>query len=308
MSNTGTIRSWAAISIAAIGLAVLATAQPPKGQKSLAGDTDQEADVIRQSGREFADAFNKGDAAAVAALWTANGECREAGGETFVGRDAIEKAYATYFKANAGAKIELLVKSIRFPAKDLAVEEGLVRQSRATNDLPRSTHYVTVHSREDGRWKVALSSEGGVGEDRLEDLDWLLGDWTTKVKDDAVRLTFARDTKKPLITGTFTRTATGKDPVSGSVRISLDPETGQIRSWGFEDDGAHSQALWVCDGKSWVQDCRGVLADGTPTAERIILRRVGADAITWHSVDRVLGDTPLRDTVPLRLTRAAASK
>ena len=140
-------------------------------------------------------------------------------------------------------------------------------------------------------------------QDRLEDLDWLLGEWTTKVKGDDVKLSFVRDPKKPVVTAKFTRTPSGKDPVSGTIRIAFDPETGQIRSWGFEDDGAHSQALWLCDGKSWVLDSRGVLADGTPTAERIVLQRVGPDVITWQAVDRVLGETQLTDTPPMRLTR-----
>lgn len=266
-------------------------------------DADREA-VVKTS-REFADAFNKGDAKAVAAMWTENGECREANGETFRGRAAIEKAYAEFFKAVPGAKVEVLVKSVRFPAKDVAVEEGLIRQSRGPKDLPGTTAYVAVHAREGGQWKVALSSEAGVGQDRLEDLDWLLGDWTTKVKDADVKLSVTRDPKKPFVTATFTRTPAGKEPLSGSIRISLDPETGRIRSWGFEDDGAHSQALWFCDGKSWVIDTRGVLANGTPTSERIVLQRVSPDVITWRAIDRVIGETSVTDTAPMRLTRAA---
>jgi uncharacterized protein (TIGR02246 family) len=273
-----------------------------------AAQPDADRQAILKTARDFADAFNKGDAKAIGAMWTDNAECREAGGQTFVGRAAIEKAYADFFKANPGVKIEVLVKSVRFPAKDLAVEEGLLRQTRGPKDLPASTSYVVVHIREGGQWKMALSSEGALGQDRLEDLDWLLGEWTTKVKDDAVKLAFVRDPKKPVITGTFTRAAAGKEPVTGSIRIALDPETGQIRSWGFEDDGAHSQSLWTCDGKSWILDTRGVLADGTPTAERIILQRVAPDAITWRAIDRVLGDTPLPDAPPMRLTRTASPK
>jgi uncharacterized protein (TIGR02246 family) len=279
-------------------------AQPAAGGATNATDRD----AIQKAARAFADAFAKGDAVAVAALWTENGEFREAGGQTIVGRAAIEKAYATFFKANPGAHIEILVKSVRFPAKDLAVEEGLLRQSRGPKDLPATTSYVALHVREGGRWKVALASEGGAGQDRLEDLDWLLGEWTTKVKEGDVQLSFARDPKKPLLRGTFTRTAPGKEPVRGTVRIALDPETGRIRSWGFEDDGGHSQSLWVCDGKSWILDSRGVLADGTPTAERIVLQRVGPDAITWRAIDRLLGDTQLDDTPPMRLTRSATRK
>ncbi|CAN5487855.1 hypothetical protein BH11PLA2_BH11PLA2_46540 [soil metagenome] len=256
-----------------------------------------------KSAQEYAEAFNKGDAKALAAMWTENGESREANGETFVGRTAIEKVYTQLFAKNIGAKIEVLVKSVRFPAKDMAVEEGLIRQTTGAKGLPATTSYVAVHAREGGQWKIALSSEAGVGQDRLEDLDWLLGEWTTKVKDNDVKLSFVRDPKKPVITATFTKTAMGKEPVSGTIRIALDPETGRIRSWGFEDDGAHSQSLWTCDGKSWLLESRGVLANGTPTSAVIVLQRVAADAVTWRTVDRFLGDEHLPDTTPMRLTK-----
>jgi uncharacterized protein (TIGR02246 family) len=292
-----------------LGLLLGGTVQPP-ARSQPAADKQGEADreLIRKSSQDFARAFEKGDAKAVAAMWTENGEFREPNGKTLVGRAAIEKAYDEFFKANSGAKMEVLVKSVRFPAKDLAIEEGLLRHSRGPKDLPATTAYVAVHIREGSQWKIALASEGGTGQDRLEDLDWLLGEWTTKVKEDTLKLSFVRDPKKSVIMGTFTRTPPGKEPVSGSIRIALDPETGQIRSWGFEDDGAHSQSLWVCDGKNWILDSRGVLADGTPTAERIVLQRVSPDVITWRAIDRLLGDTRLNDTTPMRLTRAASPK
>jgi uncharacterized protein (TIGR02246 family) len=290
------------------GIWAQGSAQPggSKGAEAASNDADRAA--IMKSARSFADLFNKRDAKAIAAMWTENGESREAIGKTFVGRAAIEKAYADLFKTNAGGTIEVLVKSVRFTAKDMAVEEGLLRESRGPKDLPATTAYVAVHIREAGQWKIALASEGGARQDRLEDLDWLLGNWTTKVKEDAVKFSFVRDSKKPFITATFTRTPPGKEAVAGSIRVALDPETGQIRSWGFEDDGAHSQSLWVCDGKSWILDTRGVLADGTPTAERIVLQRAGPDVITWQAVDRLVGETHLPDTVPMRLSRVISPK
>lgn len=286
-----------------------AAARPASTSGSFAhedtGDEDRKA--IMNGAKAFTDAFNKGDAQAIGALWTEKGELRDASGLTLLGRQAIEKAYAEFFKANPGVKTEVLVKSIRFPAKDLAVEEGLLRTPRGDKNLTGTTSYVVVHAREGGQWKMALSSDGGSGEDRLEDLDWLAGEWTGKVKDVTVKLSFVHDPLKPVITGTFSRTESGKESATSSIRIAADPETGRIRSWTFETDGGHSQALWSCDGKSWILDARGVLANGTPTAERIILQRSGTDAVVLRSVDRLLGDDKLPDTPPLRLTRAAAS-
>jgi uncharacterized protein (TIGR02246 family) len=269
------------------------------------GDDDRKA--IMSAAQAFADAFNKGDARAIAAMWTEKGELRDESGLTLLGRAAIEKAYTELFKSNPGIKTEVLVKTIRFPAKDLAVEEGLLRSPRGDKSLTGTNSYVAVHVREGGQWKMALSSEGASGQDRLEDLDWLLGDWTAKVKDDTVKFSFVQDPKNPVITGTFTRTEPGKGTVTSAMRIAADPETGRIRSWTCEPDGGHSQSLWFCDGKSWLLDMRGVLANGTPTEERIILQRVGPDAVTLRSVDRLLGEIRLGDTPPLRLTRAAAA-
>ena len=279
----------------------LVARQPPAG-----GPNDADRDAIIRSAQAFADAFNRGDAKAAAATYTENGEASESGGEKYVGRAAIEKAYAEQFKSNAGAKMEILIKSIRFPAKDVAVEEGLLRFTRGPKALPESSAYVVVHSREDGQWKMAVSTETGAGQDRLEDLEWLLGDWATKTPKGDVVFSFARDPKKPVLIGTFNRAPAGKEPLSANIRIALDPETGKIRSWGFEDDGSHSQALWFCDGKSWILDVRAVTADGAPAAERILIQRVAPDAITWRGVDRTLGDASLADTQPLRLSRAAA--
>jgi uncharacterized protein (TIGR02246 family) len=288
--------------------AQLPGAAAPAAAPAVAPTQDADRDAIVKMGREFAEAFNRGDAKAVGAFYTESAETREVGGPTVIGRAAIEKAYTEFFKENPGAKIEVLVRSVRFPAKDMAIEEGLLRQWNGPQDLPASTNYVAVHAREGGQWRVALSSEGGPGQDRLEDLDWVLGEWTTKTKNGTVTFAFVRDPKKAVITGTFTRTPTGKEPITGTIRIAHDPETGGIRSWGFEDDGAHASSIWSCDGKAWILDQRGVLADGTPVAERLLLQRVAPDAITWRAIDRVRGDEQLPDTTPMRLTRTAAPK
>lgn len=259
--------------------------------------------AISKSASEFQAAFNAGDAQRAASSWTENGENRDAAGRTLVGRGAIEKAFADLFKADPSAKVEVLVKSIRFPAKDLAVEEGLLRHTSGSKPLPYTTQYVAVHVREAGGWRIALSSESAAGQDRIEDLAWLEGDWTGKVKGDTVKISFARERDTPVMTATVSRADGDKKMTTRSIRIARDPETGQIRSWGFEPDGSHSQALWVRDAKGWILDVRGVLGDGTTVAERILLQRVGPDAIVWRAIDRMAGDQSLPDTTPARLTR-----
>src|SRR5947209_19618100 len=115
-------------------------------------DPGREADAatIRVMSRDFAAAFNKHDARAIAAQWTEQGECVDADGETVRGRTDIEKAFGDFFKASPNSKIQVLVHSIRFPAPDLAIEEGVLRQVNSIKDLPASTLYSATHGRSGG--------------------------------------------------------------------------------------------------------------------------------------------------------------
>jgi len=293
------------VAVVAIGVMFARDAQEPK---SSAAPRPADEEAIRVTAREFATAFNKGDARAIAAQWTENGEFTDAGGATVTGRAAIEQAFAEYFKEHPKAKVEVLIRSIRFPAPELAVEEGTLRQSVAPKDLPTTTMYSVTHVRTGGRWLAAVGREWGAGQDRLEDLEWLIGQWKATVKDQEVTLTFTRDGDKPFVLGRFTRRDGTKPPESGTMRIGLDPQTGQLRSWHFDEGGGHGQSLWVRDGTNWVLDAVGVLGDGTETASVNILGRVSPDEITWRSIDRVIGGQALPDTVPIRLSRVAPAK
>jgi uncharacterized protein (TIGR02246 family) len=264
--------------------------------------------AIEKSSREFAKVFEKGDAKALAAFWTARGEYHHGVGVSAVGREEIEKLFAEHFKEKKNGKVEVLIESIRFPAKDLAIEEGLVRQSSAGKELPTTTRYSVTHVREGGEWKIAVCREWGAGQDRLEDLDWLVGTWKAKVGDHEATLTFTRDEKRPFILGTFSRKGKGEAVASGTIKIGMDPQRGQIRSWHFDDDGGHGQALWIRDGNRWVLDSVGVAGNGMDTAGVDILARISNNEFTWRSIDRVMGNKGLPDTVPVKLSRVAKGK
>src|SRR5262245_57456980 len=95
-------------------LGVARTGQPtPPEQvgRPQAGEADgRQADreAIRATVREFTVAFNRGDAAAVAAQWTDQGEYHDDGGTSLRGREAIEQAYRELFKDTPNRTIEVL--------------------------------------------------------------------------------------------------------------------------------------------------------------------------------------------------------
>jgi uncharacterized protein (TIGR02246 family) len=267
--------------------------------------TDREA--IHKAGEAFAAAFEKGDAKAIGALWTDGAEYVGEDGTTLLGRAKIEKAFAEALKDGPPAKVQADVRSVRFPSRDTAVEEGFLRHHPNGAGLPSSTRYQTVLVREDGKWLIAHSREWAP-EDRLGDLSFLLGRWQGGPKGEEVSLSFSKDPDGPFIVAKFTRQVTGKPGPTGSVRIGHDAERGQLRSWQFDADGGHGECLWLRDGDKWILDAIGVTGNGTATAAVNILARLGRDEIVWRSIDRVVGGAPLPNTAPVKLSRVREPK
>ena len=71
---------------------------PPSPSKPAAAESE-----IRATAVAFVQAFNRGDAQAVAALWTADGSAADDSGTIYKGRPAIEAQYAELFKQHPGA-------------------------------------------------------------------------------------------------------------------------------------------------------------------------------------------------------------
>jgi len=281
------------------------SATPNAVSKTAGAEGERAADIkaIEQSSRDFSTAYDKADAKAVAALWTENGEYHSDDGVSLRGRKAIEDAYQEHFKEKRAGKAHVVIESIRFPARDLAIEDGLLRQESTGKELPSSTRYSVLHAREGGQWKIAVSREWGADQDRLEDLEWLIGKWRVAVKDQEVILTFERDASKAFLVGQFAKKDKEKTSVSGTMKIGLDPRTGQLRSWHFDNDGGHGQARWLRDGSRWVMDARGVTGAGAETASVNLLGRLGPDEFTWQSIDRMIDQVAVPNTVPLKLRR-----
>ncbi|MEI7684295.1 MAG: SgcJ/EcaC family oxidoreductase [Planctomycetota bacterium] len=277
-----------------------AQAQAPTAVSALSPDHQ----AIVEASKAFTQAFQKGDAKALAAHWTEQGEYSDDRGVELRGRAALEKAFAAVLKAAPKGPVDVQIESIRFPSKDTAIEEGILRRGSDGPELPSSTFYRVWHVREAGQWRVAAAREWGAGRDRMEDLAWLVGVWKGVAKEKEMTLTFSWDKTKPFMTGQFATKAKDKVVASGQIKIAFDAGKNLIRSWSFDDDGGHGQAMWVRDGNRWVMDSRGALTDGTSTAALNILTRLGPNEILWRSIDRVIGGAAAPDTLPIKLIRS----
>lgn len=286
---------------AAIGY--LSGQQP--GGKTLGGKGAKDsADTaaIKKAGQSFIKAYLAGDAKAMAAHWTENGEYFADDGTVLRGRAAIEKSYTELFaKKGDHQEADIEITSIRFPSKDTAIEEGFFKV-RSNKDHWNSSKYSVLHVREDGKWLMALVREHPSEGVSLRDLDWLIGSWEASKGDNEVRTTFEWWGDKSFIRATIHIKQKG-DTREGFQMIGKDRSTGQIRSWTFDNHGAFGEATWHRDGKKWVQDSAGVIDDGHVLAATNIMTMIDHDAFTFQSVHRSVGGEDVADIPPVRVTR-----
>ena len=242
-------------------------------------------------------------------LFAENGEYQDDAGQHLRGREAIEKAYSEFFKENHGRKIDIRVQSVRFPTPDVAIEEGIIHETSSGKELPTTTRYSAVDARVDGAMENGdRARKPGNGQDHLDDLNWLVGNWKGSGKDQEMNLSFVWDEKQPILLAKISRTVKGKPAESGTIKIGFDPRRGVLHSWHSDDDGGHGHAQWHRDGSKWVMRATGMTNNGQETAGENILTRVDNNDFTWRSINRMLGDQQLPDTAPLKLTRVSDGK
>ncbi len=303
-----------------IGLAlcfiVLATAavgaDEPKDTKADEKMADQAA--IRSTADTFVTAFNRGDAKAVAALWTENGTLADERGIIFKGRQAIENEYAAFFKAQPGAKIHVGIQSIDFPAPNLAIEDGLATVAVERGAPPTAGRYSVVHVKEDGKWLMASVRESSIpipsNYDKLRDLEWLVGDWEAKTDDTSLHTEIRWIANKSFLERKYSVEKNGIAFSNGLQIIGWDPATAQIKSWTFDSAGGYGTGLWSPAAEGWSIETAGVLPDGTPTASRDTLIRIPGEnqVFGWRSSKRIAGQVALPDTEEIVLDRVSEKK
>src|SRR3984893_8574593 len=100
-----------------LGLAVRsAPAEEPKRNEK------EEAALLKRA-EAFVEAFHKGDAKAVAAFWTTDGDYTDVTGKRLTGREEIEKSFTAFFAENKGAKVRIEIESLRFITPEVAIED-----------------------------------------------------------------------------------------------------------------------------------------------------------------------------------------
>ena len=261
--------------------------------KPMSGESE-----IRATAAAFVEAFNRGDAHAVADLWTADGTEGDESGTIYKGRPAIEAQYAELFKQHPGARMEVAVKTIEFPSRSTAIEDGAAQVEVERAGPPRASRYTAVHVKQDGKWLMASVRESSIelpsNFARVESLDWLVGTWKAERDGTALQTTVHWIANKSFLERDYTIRKDGIPFSSGKQIIGWDAKAGQIRSWSFDGAGGYGTGLWTATPDGWRIESTGVMADGTPTSSvDLVIRVPGEDNVLgWRSIAQTRAGPP----------------
>jgi uncharacterized protein (TIGR02246 family) len=266
--------------------------------------------AVRKNADAFTRAFNAGDARAVAAFWTQNGEYFGPDGETLRGRDTIEKTYADFFKKNPKATVEIDIQSVRLIGRQTALEEGTLKVRLPEDKEPGVSQYSILHVHEDDAWRMASVREWIPDPQELisvKDIEWLLGSWQAKSNEAELRITYGWDEDKVFLRGRYVLKRGDKVVSSGTQILGKNP-AGGLRSWLFDSSGTYGESVWTREEGRWVMEASGTLPDGSEVTAVNIMIPLGKDAFTWQSIERTAAGSALPDTPPVKVTRVKGDR
>ena len=251
--------------------------------------------AIRSAVDAFAQAFAKGDAKAIAGLFTENGEAVDPEGKAIQGREALENHYAARLAEIPEAKLEPGVESIKPLAPGVATVNGRSRVVGSDGSEVGGARYAATFVERDGKWLVASLREVPETKtvshyERLKELEWLVGEWVEETEEAVVVTSIAWSDNKTYLLRTFDVRVQGKRALTGTQRIGWDPLTKQIKSWVFDDNGGYGEGHWSRAGDQWVVKATGVRPDGRTATATQVLTFVDKDHLKWRSIDRTHGD------------------
>jgi len=292
-----------------LSLLALLTLSPSLLAAKPAATVAQEEQAVRAAGEQFAEAFNRGDAAAVAAHYAPDAVfVNLATGAKWQGRQEIEKQLAQQFANSPKVKLTLKNEAVRVVSPQLALARGIVTETHADTP-PQETAFAVVYEKQDGKWLLTRATQdlveaAAAGADQLKQLGWMVGTWMYE-GDDAVRVetTVEWVDNQNFLQRTF-RVFQGQEAgPTGTELITFDPAGNQLRSYITNSDGSHGEGVWNVNGDRWVVEETGTLANGEKFSATETYRFVNDNAYVWQSTDRVEGGQSLPDTREVLVAR-----
>lgn len=288
-------------------LAILAAASWARAADDAKQSPDEVA--IRKAIESYTDAFNKGDAAAVANHFSETGAYIDPiTGEREVGREAIAKSLTERFALGLKPKLSVNVDSIRLLGDDVAIEEGTATiVTKKTG--PEVSTYVAIHVKKDGKWQLDSVRETLLPEPEadasspLDELSWMIGSWADKSEDASVETVCDWALDGAFISRSFRIAIEGQPVMAGTQIIAWDAANKRIRSWVFDSDGTFGEGVWTKEDDHWRVRANNTLADGSKATAVQIIKKIDDNSYTFESIGRQVDGELLPNVDPITIVR-----
>jgi uncharacterized protein (TIGR02246 family) len=264
-----------------------------------ATDHTEDEQMIRKSAVAYQNAFNQGNAAALAALWAPDGEYIDQTATLINGREEIQQAFTSFFGNNKGQKINIKIDKIGFPLDDLAFELGSTVVT-GPEGQSRTTNYSANYAKRNGTWMLLsvheLPPAAPSNYGKLKDLEWLQGNWTTRDpasdKPDAtvIAVSCYWSANQNFLIREFSCATNGKISNLGTQRIGWHAPTKSIRSWSFDFKGGTVTGSWKPNGKNWIINTREALNNGQELTSVELLSAGKNGEQIWEVTDQMIGN------------------
>lgn len=276
------------------------------GQEPAPTMSPEEA-AIRKQVAAYVQAFNKGDAQALAAAWAPEAVyINRLTGEQVVGRAAIAEQFSALFKVKMGLKLEVKIGSIRLLSPSVAVEQGmatLTEEKAAPEEMP----YTAVYVRQGGQWLLDRvtdeAPEAPSHYEQLKSLEWLVGRWVDQDENVRVETECKWAKNQNFLVRSFSVAAGDKIEMAGMQVIGWDASAKAVRSWTFDSDGGFAEARWSSKGDRWYIHNQGVLADGRKATMVNVIKKVNDDSFTWQTIERTVAGELLPNVSEVLIVR-----
>jgi uncharacterized protein (TIGR02246 family) len=218
-------------------------APPPAAPRAAPGAPAEqgggEEAAVRKAADAYLEAFRKGDAEAVAAMWAPDADYVREGGETVKGREAIAALFRESFKALKDHEVRVPSRTVRLLRPDVAIEDGSFEVVPPKGEPVRG-RFTAVWTKADGKWLINSVRDLGddtprekgrtPGQRALAGLEWMVGEWVDAEDDRDVEITVKWAENRSFLLKEFRIRRAGGEAFTVTQRIGWDAAAGRLRA------------------------------------------------------------------------------
>jgi uncharacterized protein (TIGR02246 family) len=248
-------------------------------------------DATVKAAKQLSDAFNAGNADAVAAVFLPDGELIDDSGTVYLGHTEIKALVKAFQEAYPGAKTDAQVESVRSVAGLVLVDGTRVITDKDGKGLS-VLRFATIWKKTEAGLKLASLRDVSeplppTPHEALEGLAWIVGEWINESGDSKVLLNYRWDETGNFIVGDINVTSGEQILMKSFQRIAWDASQGKYRSWTFDSDGGFGEGVWTATPNGLVMQNSAVGPDGVRGTATVKLVSDSKDRFTFQGIHRM---------------------